>query len=1252
MLAPLTKAPQPKTASSAVPKGASEPPQRMPWRPGDRMAEQMLALQGPFGNQAVLRLRKAIANKQESLEVASVDDPLEREAERVAGQLMRIPAPSPPPRCACGGTPGPDGECAARKTRRLARLANTSAAPAMRSAPASVSAALSAPGRPLDVATRAFFEPRLHTDLSAVRIHDDATAAASADDVAAQAYTVGRDVVFGAGRHQPRSETGRALIAHELAHVVQQDSGRRAPGIQRKATTYTLILDHAPMSWYAVLVRMAMHTRKVNYARAVELVESGEYACGGHPACTKGIKDTSPIEFTIGHAEPGEKPSVPEKQAPKKAVAADPPIEAEDPEPVVALPAEIESALNNPYVRRFFAAGTQDNYLHLPAGQPNPDDYTSVNYVRDAVLRLNENELTCYRGFAAGRSLDTWTEIAKSLTQFGKVKAELCLAGDYPSPAPMERLRGADLYYEATMRTEALKAVFNKELADISGKHPATASVLPQTTDEPTNARVREMRRQVEASTMAEGQALNTAGFKTVAEFEQAANEFRLYFREYALKVAERMLFESGRVLHDAVTRYQLRGDKVPSDCQQLYDELYRSSGGRSLDQLKDAHPILRNPAVLHAVSPSKSVYEFSWRLTLFAHERLRDLGFVQNNLRREPDVVFRWDPVIKATFADLGLSENSAYAWIIREQLGKPGSSLGEKIIHYGLELLLFALSFVNLPVALTIAVAQATKDLAFGGIEYDEQMRASHEGFQEPPKLASVFIAPVMDLAPFALHGLFSWLKGLRGAGPVEKLAAGSAGTERKLEQSLAPPKEAPKPPLAPAVETPPGVTTEAPVARPAVDVEQPLAPAVETPPAVTPEPAVGAQPKTPPLIEPDARLVQAQERLATAQSKAEAARARLAAAGEKATAADEGAKAADAELVKARDEANAARSAQKRAEAAYEKVKSTKNAPRAGPRAEYNAAKDAAAKADKQLKNAAKRAEAAKAGQRDAAKAVPREQAVVGRAEQAVTAADEQRLIEVEADRVRNLPRNVEGLAPGWDYERFPNGPARAWRPGDAVNMPDAKGNYPVWDTVRRRIWINRATDELAERAAGRRVQAMIPPKTKGPLNPDAFEPVPKGGLEWLDPIREATDKELGSIASSGSMPARLGAEIEHARIPQRVEEMLEGIGVDANTARKVTKVGDPDNLMPTRKEVHAIVDEPARVINPNRNPTLEFSLDVRTTAPFREATDDEISAIVKAIEDRQINLGKSAGGRRLRAFLDAEKKLRPFSMWTVP
>lgn len=96
-------------------------------------------------------------------------------------------------------------------------------------APPAVGAALSSAGRPLDPAARSFFESRFGRDFSGVRVHTDAGAAESASAVGALAYTVGRDVVFGAGRYSPDTQDGRRLLAHELSHVVQQDglSGTR-----------------------------------------------------------------------------------------------------------------------------------------------------------------------------------------------------------------------------------------------------------------------------------------------------------------------------------------------------------------------------------------------------------------------------------------------------------------------------------------------------------------------------------------------------------------------------------------------------------------------------------------------------------------------------------------------------------------------------------------------------------------------------------------------------------------------------------------------------------------------------------------------------------------------------------------------------------------------------------------------------------------------------------------------------------------
>jgi hypothetical protein len=113
-------------------------------------------------------------------------------------------------RCACGGHAKPGGECAACKARRLAAQSSL------------VSETLRSPGRPLDPATRAGFESSLAHDFRAVRVHTDARAASSAATLEAHAYTVGTDVVFGAGRYDPGSTAGRRLLAHELTHVRQQ----------------------------------------------------------------------------------------------------------------------------------------------------------------------------------------------------------------------------------------------------------------------------------------------------------------------------------------------------------------------------------------------------------------------------------------------------------------------------------------------------------------------------------------------------------------------------------------------------------------------------------------------------------------------------------------------------------------------------------------------------------------------------------------------------------------------------------------------------------------------------------------------------------------------------------------------------------------------------------------------------------------------------------------------------------------------
>jgi len=83
-------------------------------------------------------------------------------------------------------------------------------------------------GHPLDGATRAFYETRFGQGFGHVRLHTDWRAAASAQSINARAYTVGRDIVFGAGEYAPQTAGGRRLLAHELTHVLQQTGAGRS----------------------------------------------------------------------------------------------------------------------------------------------------------------------------------------------------------------------------------------------------------------------------------------------------------------------------------------------------------------------------------------------------------------------------------------------------------------------------------------------------------------------------------------------------------------------------------------------------------------------------------------------------------------------------------------------------------------------------------------------------------------------------------------------------------------------------------------------------------------------------------------------------------------------------------------------------------------------------------------------------------------------------------------------------------------
>ncbi len=196
--------------------------------PAALVASGLLQRKCTCGNSTMAGVECEECNKkklQRKLSIGSTNDPLEQEAGRVADQVLSTPAHS----AVSGATP----RIQCFKGQATVDEGN---------APASVDRALSSSSTPLDPAIQQDMGHRFGYDFSRVRVHTGAAAEQSVRDVNAHAYTVGNDIVFGAGRYAPESNDGRRLVAHELVHVVQQESGvRRADmPVQRSATSEVL----------------------------------------------------------------------------------------------------------------------------------------------------------------------------------------------------------------------------------------------------------------------------------------------------------------------------------------------------------------------------------------------------------------------------------------------------------------------------------------------------------------------------------------------------------------------------------------------------------------------------------------------------------------------------------------------------------------------------------------------------------------------------------------------------------------------------------------------------------------------------------------------------------------------------------------------------------------------------------------------------------------------------------------------------
>ena len=172
---------------------------------------------------------------QPKLQVGAVGEPLEREADVLADRVTDMP----------------DSSSVNPQKPEFMRTGSPAEPTLSAEAPHSVYQVLRSAGQPLDSVAREKFETRFGFDFGHIRIHTDAQANQSTQEVGAKAYTVGEHLAFAEGQYQPGTVAGQRLLAHELVHVVQQESAVELPGSvqQARPTLHTArLLSRQPAS--------------------------------------------------------------------------------------------------------------------------------------------------------------------------------------------------------------------------------------------------------------------------------------------------------------------------------------------------------------------------------------------------------------------------------------------------------------------------------------------------------------------------------------------------------------------------------------------------------------------------------------------------------------------------------------------------------------------------------------------------------------------------------------------------------------------------------------------------------------------------------------------------------------------------------------------------------------------------------------------------------------------------------------------
>ncbi|HEY8794127.1 MAG TPA: DUF4157 domain-containing protein [Gemmatimonadaceae bacterium] len=511
----------------------------------------------------------------------------EQEASRLGELVARMPAAAP---LRFMGT--------AMSTRERSLSPHPSLAAG---APPGVRDALTSPGQPLDGSVLRSMPPELAALLADIRVHTDADATRSADALGANAYTVGRDIVFGEGRFSPHTQEGRGLIAHEAAHVGQQSAGVMSGRVQaqhkddkpaaKKTKAVTIKLNGATTAdeiaeqlaqqyFHATRSQLISTIGSMSINRdANEKEKKQGFATINVPAGLDADynkldpEEKKKIDAEVDkrfEARTGKDPASLGKSADDKALA----LQKEHMRDEVILQRQLIDKLPEDIKKALFAGGADDKVA-------SPEEYTQLLRIARKLTMLTPEQRKDYlaRINAETTSLDTMESSVDSYISFQQEReAEAQRSDDAAKP-----LLGAEDLYSLYKKWKDQSA--NANLAN-AVKGSATDKSAAQDSADLLNEQVADTEAQLLA-------ALKRKNFNSIAEFEAAIEKFRIAFRTEAVNLAldliarfEHTLFEERKKFDAAGSGAAVATGIKGTDATKLYAEAHEEDRKSMMAQM------------------------------------------------------------------------------------------------------------------------------------------------------------------------------------------------------------------------------------------------------------------------------------------------------------------------------------------------------------------------------------------------------------------------------------------------------------------------------------------------------------------------------------------------------------------------------------------------------------------------------------------------------------------------------------------